>query len=617
MPLTNKVLKYYYFTICNSIFIMLFCLLYLFPKTWLANSATYNLAEYIVAISYTFCSHFSLIAVCFFIVNICSLPSILINNNFRLFIQSALVSVLFCCLLIDAYVYHVDGIHLTDFFSTEISPLFINDLSPLCSVSRIRGVIIVWMIFCFIEYKLACKVEYSNWFATHNIGKKFTMLFCLTLLCSQTIYLATEKNSKLFYFAKYLPFQYKVNLFVQESYPEITKLTKLKLENINYPLSPLTTTEIKAKKNIIIIAIDAWRADFFNAELSPNLWSFAQRGTIFTNHLSAANATRHGLFSLFYGMPASHWYSFANNRQSPVFIDRLQQLGYQMGVFISTQVKRDQLDKAIFSGISNLRLNSAGDTPVEFDYHTTNDWVNWYKSRDKSKAFFSFIFYYSVHEHDFPASYTNKYQPTHGKIKYPKLAKLQGDAGFKESYGLSVKYIDSLANEILTRLQNENDLENTIVIITSDHGHELNDNKQNIWGHGANLTEHQLKVPFAIIGSEFNTQTTVSSLTTHYDVIATLMPNFLGVTNDVLDYSIGRNLLINNANKKRHISSTCLETMADSMLSFGLMQENKYIKIFPSGKYKIISKNNKILPEVIDDFNFIQEAIADLTRFLK
>ncbi len=618
MLLKRNFFNYYYFSSCNSIFIVCFCILYLFPKTWLANSEIYNFQEYFIAFLYTFCSHFSLIILCFLIVNALSLPSILIKNYFRLFIQAALTSVLLCGLIIDAYVFHVDGVHLTDFFSFNISTLFINDLSPLYSVSRIRGVIIIWSIFCFIEYKIACKIEKSNWFISNNFGKKFSLIFSITLLCSQTVYFFTNQNCKLFYFAKHLPFQYKNNLFLQNACPEITKLIQSKLKNINYPLTPLATFKVSKPKNIVIIATDAWRADHFNASYSPNLWNFAQQGTIFENHLSAANATRHGLFGLFYGIPTSHWYNFAKQQQSPVFIDRLQQLDYQLGIFISTQVKRDQLDKAIFSKVNNLRFTSIGDTPAELDKNTTDDWIQWYNSRDKSKPFFSFIFYYSVHEHDFPESYTDKYLPTGGKIKYSNLAKMQGEIGIKVSYKIAVHYMDSLANKVLSTLKNADDLANTIVIITSDHGHQLNDNKQNIWGHGSNFTEHQLKVPFAIIGSEFNTNSTVSSLTTHYDLIATLVPNFLGVTNDIADYSIGRNLLVNNNNQRWNIASTCLETMANSMLAFGLFNNNKCLKIFPSGKYQLISNKNKIIPEAIEsDYDYILEAINKMTKFLK
>ena len=39
-----------------------------------------------------------------------------------------------------------------------------------------------------------------------------------------------------------------------------------------------------------------------------------------------------------------------------------------------------------------------------------------------------------------------------------------------------------MVGEILEKLQNKADLENTCVIITADCGHEFNDLKKNYWG---------------------------------------------------------------------------------------------------------------------------------------
>jgi membrane-anchored protein YejM (alkaline phosphatase superfamily) len=81
--------------------------------------------------------------------------------------------------------------------------------------------------------------------------------------------------------------------------------------------------------------MDAWRADCFNKIDSPNLWSLAQKGTIFNNHSSASNHTHAGLFGLFYSIPPSYYHAFLHNQQQPIFIKRLKQLNYQLGNFSS------------------------------------------------------------------------------------------------------------------------------------------------------------------------------------------------------------------------------------------------------------------------------------------
>ncbi|MDP2514042.1 sulfatase-like hydrolase/transferase [Photobacterium damselae subsp. piscicida] len=48
-------------------------------------------------------------------------------------------------------------------------------------------------------------------------------------------------------------------------------------------------------------------------------------------------------------------------------------------------------------------------------------------------------------------------------------------------YKNALFYIDGLIAKVLKHI----DLQNTIIVITSDHGQEFNDNKQNYWGHSA------------------------------------------------------------------------------------------------------------------------------------
>ena len=65
-------------------------------------------------------------------------------------------------------------------------------------------------------------------------------------------------------------------------------------------------------------------------------------------------------------------------------------------------------------------------------------------------------------------------------------------------YKNAVRYTDDLIQEVLDYLNSKNLLGNTIVVISSDHGDEFNDNKLNFWGHGGNFTDAQIKVPLVI-----------------------------------------------------------------------------------------------------------------------
>ena len=174
----------------------------------------------------------------------------------------------------------------------------------------------------------------------------------------------------------------------------LEKQKSLSLNNksdINYPLQTLQTQPVEKPLNIVFIVIDSWRADTFNADTSPNMWNFAQSGKIFNNHISSGNATRTGIFGLFYGIPGTYWHAMLANHKSPVFIDRLQTLNYDLGIFAAAKLTNPEFHQTVFSKVPNLRVSSKGNLPSELDQDLTKDWVQWFDHRDKYKTKLSYI----------------------------------------------------------------------------------------------------------------------------------------------------------------------------------------------------------------------------------
>ena len=52
----------------------------------------------------------------------------------------------------------------------------------------------------------------------------------------------------------------------------------------------------------------------------PSLDAFARRSARFMDHHSGGNATRIGVFSLFYSIPGTYWHQILAERQGPVFV---------------------------------------------------------------------------------------------------------------------------------------------------------------------------------------------------------------------------------------------------------------------------------------------------------
>ena len=85
-------------------------------------------------------------------------------------------------------------------------------------------------------------------------------------------------------------------------------------------------------------------------------------------------------------------------------------------------------------------------------------------------------------------------------------------------------------------------LDNTIVIIGSDHGEEFNDNHQNYWGHNGNFTKYQAKVPM-IIHWPGKGKGDINYRTSGLDIVPPLLPHALACKNPISDYSVGTPLV--------------------------------------------------------------------------
>lgn len=98
-----------------------------------------------------------------------------------------------------------------------------------------------------------------------------------------------------------------------------------------------------------------------------------------------------------------------------------------------------------------------------------------------------------------------------------------------------------LIGRVLQILKKNDRLDDTIVVVTSDHGEEFNDSKLNYWGHNGNFSDAQIKIPLVVSWPGIPAQQ-ISHRTTAYVLGATLLKRVLDVQNPVEDFSVGQDL---------------------------------------------------------------------------
>ena len=96
---------------------------------------------------------------------------------------------------------------------------------------------------------------------------------------------------------------------------------------------------------------------------------------------------------------------------------------------------------------------------------------------------------------------------------------------------------------LLNTCINNVDMNKTIVVISSDHGEEFNDNRKNFWGHNGNFTKYQAQIPL-IVKWPGKDSVDIEYRTSALDVVPTILTRVLGCKNPVSDYSVGKDLLV-------------------------------------------------------------------------
>ena len=451
-------------------------------------------------------------------------------------------------------------------------------------------------------------------------GKAFCWFIFVCLLTSNAIHTWGSANGRqsVLMTDRYLPLFYpltanslmkKMGWINPEVVAEAKSLKEKKRSDLNYPLSPLQTERVNKPLNILFLVIDSWRYDSFTQDVSPNLWKYAQQGRIYDNHISTGNATRAGIFGLFYGIPSTYWQAFLASQRSPVLIDRLQQLGYDVEAFTSAKLDGIPFDRTIFRHIPHLRLDSDGNSPSERDQDVNHDWMQWFEHHDKSKPSFSFIFYDSPHGYDFPDNYRHKFQPYLKDVDYLKLNNDFDVTPFMNRYKTAVHFTDSLAGKVLDKLKASGELDNTVVFITGDHGQELNDNKLNYWGHNSNFTPYQTHVPFVVLapGLKHSVETKVTS---HEDVAPTLLHHYLGVTNPIAYYSTGIDMLDPIQARPWVLSA--------KYTGYAVITDKTILEVnSATGMYELLDKTNRPIEDKQPNFQYLKGALEQISRFIK
>ncbi|MDO6721027.1 DUF3413 domain-containing protein [Psychrosphaera sp. 1_MG-2023] len=358
---------------------------------------------------------------------------------------------------------------------------------------------------------------------------------------------------------------------------------------LNYPKQPIVTTDNDESLNVLMIIVDSLRYDMLNDTNMPSVMTLNNGPNTlgFEQHISGGNSTRTGIFNLFYGLPGTYWNAFSSNQVSPVLMDTFLEHNYQPKIFAAAPLTKPAFDRTVFSKVTDLTLKTPGDSPWQRDENITEYWLDFVEQRaadpSNQTPFFGMLFYDGVHGFSVPENAESRFEPSWQRVDHLSLNADFDPTPYFNLYQNSVYQVDKQINRVLTQLRETGLLDNTIVIFTSDHGQEFNDNKQNYWGHGSNFTDVQVKVPF-FVHWPGKAKANYTHRTSHSDLSVTLMEDLFNVTNSRADYSTGVHLFEEQRDSW---------TIIGSYVNYAIKESEQQTVTYPNGSYEILDNRGK------------------------
>jgi len=279
--------------------------------------------------------------------------------------------------------------------------------------------------------------------------------------------------------------------------------------------------------NILLIVCDTLRADHLGCygyfrETSPNIDRIASEGVLFEDFYNAGCPTGPGFTCIYTGLHTIHhkYYRFGepNIRQvdDRIFTmpEILRAIGYTTAAF-------DNLMNVIYGRAKHFVRGyefyiNCGPNAFDLAHHLKAEQLNarlipWIKSHS-NEQFFLFVHYWDPHvPYNQPKEYKNMFHHEKGKLSDLKL--IEAPAGYQyvpgwgkvgefadgeeraphdrsvsptvsiDLYDGEIAYMDHAIGEVLETLESEGVLDETLIIITSDHGEQLGQHKNYGWGH--------------------------------------------------------------------------------------------------------------------------------------
>ncbi len=277
-------------------------------------------------------------------------------------------------------------------------------------------------------------------------------------------------------------------------------------------------TQRKPARNVILLVIDTVRADVFkpfnskSAVRTPNFERLAEESTVFTSAYANENWTKPSVATILSGLyPTTHGTKEDGDvlsSDAPLLSEHLKRKSFATAAFIANGYVSDKFGfKRGWDAYTNyIRENRPSE--AQYVFSDALAWIN----KHTDDRFFLYLQTIDPHvPYDPPSEYTRMYHPGEYRGRFgrsldgieqldiasKKKPMDQADWEYiRALYDAEVTYHDTHMGKFLDQIDQMGLLDETLFIVTNDHGEELRDHGK--LGHGHSLYDELVRAPMLI-----------------------------------------------------------------------------------------------------------------------
>ena len=278
--------------------------------------------------------------------------------------------------------------------------------------------------------------------------------------------------------------------------------------------------------NVILISIDTLRADHlpsygYGRDTAPYIEEhFARGGVLFERFIAASTVTAPSHMTMFTGLQPSGHGVTDGLRTLPRSISTLPEILRPHGISTAAFTENGWVGvhQGFARGFDQFVENKSAkimvpEGQVDVTFGQARDWLE----ANADKRFFLFVHTYQVHA---PYAPPASYAPLFGEPD-PELAPHLRDMA---DYDREIRYVDDELRELIATLEATGNADDTIVVLTSDHGEEFLEH--GLRSHGGHLYEESVRVPLLIRGPGIPAGQRVATPVAMADLMPTLLELF-------------------------------------------------------------------------------------------